>query len=350
MQLLLILLALLAGPAVFAWGHRQRFRPLLRQVWHSIRWFWLALLVLNVLGRAALPLLAKAAGAPGAAGEGPPWQLVAIEIAWGVVLYAGVALPFLASIVLARRRSSLSLPPDTDRFMSRLRDSLIGAALLSIIVMLSIHIGLVAGSLIGALLSGAASEVGALLSGSASEIGLGTFNTLVGIIGGMLGAFGEVIGAEIAAVWRRRRQEGGAAAHAWVWVFRIAFFAIGAVILVLWLISDYFGPNGPIQAGLFIILSLLVGGVTRRSIGWSLLTCTAVCAALIPSGVGIVMLSGGQDQDTPLAGIGFMIAFLGFIGFYASAITALLVGLRALVHDWRDRHGHTPAPPPTGAR
>jgi hypothetical protein len=337
MQLLFILLGILGGAAVFAWWHRQRFGPLLQQVWHTIRWFWLALLVLLFLGRAALPILATAAGAPDAAGESPPWQLVVIEIPWQVLVYAGVMLPFLAGILLGRWRSSPSVRPDTDRFMGKLTDSLIGGVLLAITIVLSIQISLVAGGIIGA-----------LLSGTPYQFGMNTFETTLSIIGGVLGALGEVIGIEVAAAWRRRHQRGGAVAHVWVWGFRIGFLAFGACILVLWFISDYLGPIGPIQAGLLIILSLLVSSVTRRSIGWSLLTFTAVFAALPSVGMALVFGPAGGNQDTMWGGIGFVTVFFGLLGFLASAITTSVVGLRVLAHDWRDRHGRATAPPPTG--
>jgi hypothetical protein len=154
MQLLFVLLALLGGSAIFAWWHRQRFGPLLWQVWHTIRWFWLALLVLNFLGRAALPILVTAAGAPDAAGESPPWQLVVIEVPWQLLVYASVMLPFLAGILLGRWQSRPSVQPDTDHFMGKLTDSLIGGILLAITIVLSIQIALVAGGIIGAVLSG----------------------------------------------------------------------------------------------------------------------------------------------------------------------------------------------------
>ena len=60
MEPVLILLGILTGSAWFAWWHRQRFGPLLRQVWHTIRWYWLALLVLAILD---------------AEGEFPSWPL-----------------------------------------------------------------------------------------------------------------------------------------------------------------------------------------------------------------------------------------------------------------------------------
>jgi len=179
---------------------------------------------------------------------------------------------------------------------------------------------------------------------------MNTFETTLSIIGGVLGALGEVIGIEVAAAWRRRRQRGGAVAHGWVWGFRIGLFAFGACILVLWFISDYLGPFGPIQAGLLIILSLLVSTVTRRSIGWSLLTFTAMFAALPSIGMGLVFGPAGGNQDTTWGGIGFVTVFFGLLGFCASAITALLVALRVLAHNWRERHGRAATPPPTGSR
>ena len=338
MQLLLILLALLAGSAAFAWWHRQRFGPLLRQVWHTIRWFWLALLVLNFLGSAILPILATAAGAPDAAGESPPWQLVVIEVPWQVLVYAGVMLPFLAGIVLGRWRSSPSVRPDPDHFMGKLTDSLIGGVMLAITIVLSIQISMVAGGIIGA-----------LLSGTPYQFGMNTFETTLSIFAGVLGAIGLVIGTQIAAVWRRH-QRGGSAAHAWVWGFRIGFFAFGTLILMLWFTSDFLGPLGLIQGGVLIVLSLLVGAAVRHPIGWALLIFTAVFAALPSVGMALVFGPAGGNQDTTWGGIGFVTVFFGLLGFCASAITALLVALRVLAHDWRNRHGRAATPPPTGSR
>jgi hypothetical protein len=336
MQLLLILLALLGGSAVFAWWRRQRFEPLLRQVWHTIRWFWLALLVLNFLGRAALPILANAAGAPDAAGESPPWQLVAIEVPWQLLIYAGLALPFLAGILLGRWRSRPSVQPDPDHFMGKLTDSLIGGVLLAITIVLSIQIALVAGGIMGA-----------LLSGTPYQFGMNIFETTLSIIGGVLGALGVVIGMQIAAVWRRH-QRGGVAVHVWVWGFRIGLFAIGAFILVLPFIRDNLGPIGVI-GGVFIILSLLVSAVARHPIGWAMLTLTVVCAALVPIGLGMYGLGGGPQGDNALVGIGFMMGLGGLFFFFAGAIITMVIALRVYVQEWRERHGRAAAPPPTGS-
>ena len=343
MQLLFVLLGILGASAIFAWWHRQRFEPLLHHVWHTIRWFWLALLVLDFLGRAALPILAKAAGAPDAAGESPPWQLVLLEITLAVPLYAGVMLPFLAGILLGRWRSRPSGQPDTDHFMGKLTDSLIGGILLAITIVLSIQIALVAGGIIGAVLSGTPYQFGM------NTFEMNAFETTLSIIGGVLGAIGVVIGTEIAAVWRRH-QRGGSAAHAWVWGFRIGFFAFGTLILMLWFTSDFLGPLGLIQGGVLIVLSLLVGAAVRHPIGWALLIFTAVFAALPSVGMALVFGPAGGNQDTTWGGIGFVTVFFGLLGFCASAITALLVALRVLAHDWRNRHGRAATPPPTGSR
>ena len=133
----------------------------------------------------------------------------------------------------------------------------------------------------------------------------------------------------------------------WVWVARIAFFAIGACILVLPFIRDDVGPIGVI-GGVFVILSLLVGPTVRHPVGWTMLALTGVCAALVPIGLGLYGLAGGPQSDSPLAGIGFIVGLSGLFFFFASAIITLVVALRVLAHDWRDRNGRAATPPPTG--
>jgi hypothetical protein len=137
----------------------------------------------------------------------------------------------------------------------------------------------------------------------------------------------------------------------WVWVLRIGFFAFGAFILVQSFRSDYFGPNGPIQSVMLIILSFLVSAATRhRILGWSLLTLTAVCAVLPLVGVSIIFgLAGGNQATPPWGAIGFWMVFLGIVGFYASAITTVVVALPVYIMEWRDRHDGAATPPPSGA-
>jgi hypothetical protein len=135
----------------------------------------------------------------------------------------------------------------------------------------------------------------------------------------------------------------------WVWALRIGFFAFGALILVLWFTNDFLGGLGPIQGSALIILSLLVGTAVRNPIGWSLLAFSAIGAALIFLVSLGLMFRLAPDQNTLLGGIGFMISFFGFLGFYASAIATLAVALRVLAYDWRERHGHTVVPPPRGS-
>jgi len=86
----------------------------------------------------------------------------------------------------------------------------------------------------------------------------------------------------------------------WIWSLRIGFFAFGAFILVQSFLGNYFGPNGPIQAGMLIILSFFVSAATRHGlIGWSLLAFTAVCAGLPLIGVSIIFGLAGGNQATP---------------------------------------------------
>ena len=136
----------------------------------------------------------------------------------------------------------------------------------------------------------------------------------------------------------------------WEWVFRVGFFALGVFILVLSFISGFLGPFGPSHAGLLIILSFLVGAAVRHPIGWALLIFTAVFAALPSVGMALVFGPAGGNQDTTWGGIGFVTVFFGLLGFCASAITALLVALRVLALDWRNRHGRAATPPPTASR
>jgi hypothetical protein len=135
----------------------------------------------------------------------------------------------------------------------------------------------------------------------------------------------------------------------WVWILRIGFFAIGTFILVQSLLSDYFGPNGPIQAGMLIILSFLVGVVARqRIVGWSLLMFTAVCAVLPLLGISLIFgLAGGNQATAPWGGIGFWMVFLGVVGFYLGAIPTIVVALLVYMMEWRDRHDRAATPPPT---
>ena len=131
-----------------------------------------------------------------------------------------------------------------------------------------------------------------------------------------------------------------------VWVARIALFAIGAFILVLPFFRDNLGPIGVI-GGVFIILSLLVSAVARHPIGWTMITLTVMCAALVPIGLGLYGLAGGPQGDNALVGIGFMMGLGGLFFFFASAIITMVIALRVYVHEWRDRHGRAGAPPPT---
>jgi hypothetical protein len=136
----------------------------------------------------------------------------------------------------------------------------------------------------------------------------------------------------------------------WVWVLRIGFFAFGAFFLLQSILSNYFGPNGPIQAVLLIILSFLVSAATRhRILGWLLLTLTAVCAVLPLVGVSIIYgLAGGNQATPPWGAIGFWMVFLGIFGFYPSAIATVVAALPVYVMEWRDRHGRAATPPPSG--
>jgi hypothetical protein len=124
----------------------------------------------------------------------------------------------------------------------------------------------------------------------------------------------------------------------WVWVFRVGFFAFGALTLALWFASGFLGPQGPIQGGVLIILSFLIGTAVRNPISWSLLTFTAIGAALPLVGLGLVFGPAGGDQNTFLGGTGFMIVLFGLVFFCASAIATLVVALRVLAGDWRARH------------
>jgi len=132
----------------------------------------------------------------------------------------------------------------------------------------------------------------------------------------------------------------------WVWVARIALFAIGAFILVLPFIRDNVAPIGVI-GGLFVILSLLVSAAVRHPIGWTVLILTVVCAALVPIGLGLYGLAGGSHSDTPLAGISFLIGLGGLFFFFAGAITTVVIALRVNVQAWRERQGRAAAPPTT---
>jgi hypothetical protein len=134
----------------------------------------------------------------------------------------------------------------------------------------------------------------------------------------------------------------------WVWGLRIGFFAFGALILVLWFTNDFLGPFGLSHAGLLIILSFLVGAAVRHPFGWALLIFTAVGAALqFVVGMGVMFDLAGGNQDSLLGGIGFFLSLFGLLFFYPSAFTSLVVALRLLAHDWRDRDGGVAAPPPT---
>jgi hypothetical protein len=133
----------------------------------------------------------------------------------------------------------------------------------------------------------------------------------------------------------------------WVWAVRIGFVALGTFTLVLWFTNDFLGGLAPIQVSALIILSLLVGTAVRNPIGWSFLAFSAIGVALIFLASFGVMFLFAPDPNSLLGGIGFMISLFGFLGFYTSAIAALVVTLRVLAQDWRDRHGGTTAPPPT---
>lgn len=83
-----------------------------------------------------------------------------------------------------------------------------------------------------------------------------------------------------------------------VWFLRVGFFAFGAFMLVQGLRNDYFGPYGPIQGTLLIILSFLIGAATRqRRVGWALLTVTVICTVLPLVGSGLSFdLAGGNKR------------------------------------------------------
>jgi hypothetical protein len=133
----------------------------------------------------------------------------------------------------------------------------------------------------------------------------------------------------------------------WVWVFRIGFFALGALILVLWFTNDFLGGLALIQVSALIIQSLLVGTAVRNPVGWSLLAFSAIGVALIFLASFGIMFPFAPDPNSLLGGIAFTISFFGFIFFYTSLFATLVVALCVLADDWRDRHGGTTAPPPT---
>jgi hypothetical protein len=134
----------------------------------------------------------------------------------------------------------------------------------------------------------------------------------------------------------------------WVWVFRIGFFALGALILVLWFTNDFLGGLALIQVSALIFQSLLVGTAVRNPVGWSLLAFSAIGVALIFLVSLGVMFGVGPDPNSLLGGIAFTISFFGFIFFYASLFATLVVAFCVLADDWRERHGGAASPPSTG--
>ena|SRR5690349_12239089 len=145
-----------------------------------------------------------------------------------------------------------------------------------------------------------------------------------------------------------------AAQHrAWIWILRVAFFVFGVFLLALCHIPGYACipfPFPPPSGWLFIVLSLFVSASSRAPIGWSLLAFIPAGAALALVGIVLYGLGGGPAGDNVFVGFGFMFMLLGLLCSLVSAVAAIVAGLNVLAREWRERHGGTTAPPPTGSQ